>query len=342
MPPLWYCGGIFFGVTLQLILRHIIFMNRLSFLLLAGIVALMPTSCNSNDDGGPASIEIPGVTIDGDVDCCSAEEALQVYKFLQTVKIIPSLSTVVADKYNVFAYAKNGTFHEGYNEIYFVATKKSNGNYIKNFDVTAITPLMHMAAMNMSHSAPASAGVASFNDNYLAVRRGWVSFPMATSDDDSWTLAYQADVLGATGSIGATELTVSALPDGQKWVQSFKLGDKTYYLSLINPSAWQTGANTISAVLALQGDDRSKPYQQATEPLTIDIEPLMPDMGNHTSPDNTPLTLQADGTYTGTINLTMSGLWRIHLTVRDAAGNIVAGGDTLTDGYSSLYWDVTL
>ena len=38
----------------------------------------------------------------------------------------------------------------------------------------------------------------------------------------------------------------------------------------------------------------------------------------------------------------MTGLWRIHLTVKDADGNIVAGGDDLKDGLSSLYWDVTL
>jgi len=80
----------------------------------------------------------------------------------------------------------------------------------------------------------------------------------------------------------------------------------------------------------------------ATETFTVDIDPRMPDMGNHTSPNNTSLVKQADGSYLGTINLTMTGLWRIHLTVRDAQGNVVAGGDDQSDGYSSLYWDVTI
>jgi phosphoribosylamine-glycine ligase len=75
---------------------------------------------------------------------------------------------------------------------------------------------------------------------------------------------------------------------------------------------------------------------------TIEIDPRMPDMGSHTSPDNTPLVKQKDGSYQGNINLTMTGLWRIHLTVKDTKGNIVAGGDDLKDGFSSLYWDVTL
>lgn len=68
----------------------------------------------------------------------------------------------------------------------------------------------------------------------------------------------------------------------------------------------------------------------------------MPDMGNHTSPDNVALTHQTDGSYQGAINLTMTGRWRIHLTIRDGEGNVVAGGDDLADGYSSLYWEVTI
>ena len=98
-------------------------MKKVMRLVFAAAVLMGLVSCNSNDDFGTQAIEIPGVTIDGDVDCCSAEEALQVYRFLQTVKIIPELSTVVDGQYNVFAYSKTGSFHTGYNEIYFVATK---------------------------------------------------------------------------------------------------------------------------------------------------------------------------------------------------------------------------
>ena len=47
-------------------------------------VALSLTACNSNDDGVQAGIEIPGITITDDADCCSAEEALNTYNFLQT------------------------------------------------------------------------------------------------------------------------------------------------------------------------------------------------------------------------------------------------------------------
>ena len=312
-------------------------MKKVKGLFLVLVVAAL-TACNSNDDFGTQTIEIPGVTIDGDIDCCSAEEALQVYRFLQTVKIIPELSTVVDDQYNIFAYSQTGSLHSGYNDIFFVATKKKTGNYIKNFDITGITPLMHMVKMDMYHSTPVGPDAASFNNGYLAVKRTWVSFLMNTSENGSWTLSYDAQVLGKTGGIEKRDIVVDALPQGQAWLKSFKVGDATYFLSLVNPLDFKTGTNTITAYVSKKSEKATVPYALAEETFTVDIDPRMPDMGNHTSPGNTPLVKQADGSYAGTINLTMTGLWRIHLTVRDAQGNIVAGGEEL----STLYWDVTI
>ncbi|MBR5936118.1 MAG: FixH family protein [Bacteroidaceae bacterium] len=308
----------------------------------AVLFGVVLSSCNSNDDLGSQDIEIPGVTFDGDIDCCSAEEALQIYRFIQTVKIIPELSVTIDDKYNVYAYTKSGSFHNGYNDIYFVATKKKNGNYIKNFDITALKPVMLMVKMNMKHSTPVSAGVSSFNGNYLAVKRGWISFVMNTSDAGSWTLAFDYSILGSKGTTSETDITVDALPAGQAWIKSFKVGDDTYYLSLVNPLDSKTGKNTVTAYVSKKSTPATTPYSLAQEQFEIEIDPRMPDMGNHTSPDNVALTLQSDGSYQGTLNLTMTGRWRIHLTVKDAQGKVVAGGDELSDGYSSLYWEISI
>ena len=320
-------------------------MKYIGRLLIGSFVVLWGTtmtSCNSNDDFGAQAIEIPGITIDGDIDCCSAEEALQVYNFLQTVKIIPELSTVVDGQYNVFAYSKTGTFHTGYNEIFFVATKKKNGNYVKNYDITDVAPQMLMVKMNMKHSTPVGGSAESFDANRLAVKRTWVSFVMNTSEAGSWTLSYHASVLGSTGGIEAADITVAGLPEGQQWLKSFKAGGDTYYLSLVNPTDWTTGTNAIRTYVSKKSTEATVPYALASGPFTIDIDPRMPDMGNHTSPDNVALTHQTDGSYQGAINLTMTGRWRIHLTIRDGEGNVVAGGDDLADGYSSLYWEVTI
>lgn len=314
--------------------------NLLSFIF--GLTVLTLYSCNSNDDITNNGLEGTGITITDDVDCCSAEEALQVYKYLQTVKIIPELSIVVDGKYNVFAYSKSGSLHKGFNDIYFVATKKETGNYIKNFNLKDITPLMHMVKMDMYHSTPASEDVESFNDAYLAVKRGWISFLMETSEAGTWQLSYTAEVLGKTATLDNADINIAALPEGQEWLKSFKIDNTTYFISLANADELKTGTNTLKAYISRKGDDITKHYPLATEKFTVDIVPTMPDMGNHTSPDNSPLLQQEDGSYQGTLNLTMTGLWRIHLTVKDSGGNIVAGGDELSDGFSSLYLDITI
>ena len=291
------------------------------------VVAL--TACNSNDDGVQAGIEIPGITITDDADCCSAEEALNTYNFLQTVQLVPELTTEIDGKYNVYVYTKTGGFHTGYNDIYFVSTKKETNNYIKDLTVTSNSPLMYMSKMNMYHSTPY---------DYLAVKRVWVSFLMNTSENGSWTYSYEVDVLGKTGGVEKKDIVVNALPDGQVWLKSFKVGDDTFFLSLVNPTDWKTGANNIKAYVSKKSNPITTPYALAAETFTVDIDPRMPDMGNHTSPNNTPLVKQEDGSYQGTINLTMTGLWRIHLKVKDNEGNVVAGGE---EG-STLFWDVTI
>ena len=295
------------------------------------VVAL--TACNSNDDGVQAGIEIPGITITDDADCCSAEEALN-----KTVQLVPELTTEIDGKYNVYVYTKTGGFHTGYNDIYFVTTKKETGNYIKDVTVTSNSPLMYMSKMNMYHSTPVSDKSRIVNYDYLAVKRVWVSFLMNTSENGSWTYSYEVDVLGKTGGVEKKDIVVSALPDGQVWLKSFKVGDDTFFLSLVNPTDWKTGTNNIKAYVSKKSNPITTPYALATETFTVDIDPRMPDMGNHTSPNNTSLVKQEDGSYQGTINLTMTGLWRIHLKVKDSEGNIVAGGE---EG-STLFWDVTI
>ena len=114
-------------------------MNKKVLTLFLAIASLGLVSCNSNDD--ETGIVIDGIDLTKDVDCCSAEEALQVYKFIQTVRIIPELSTSVDGKYDVWAYSKTDTLHRGYNDLYFVVTKKKTGNYVKYFDIKNVTPL---------------------------------------------------------------------------------------------------------------------------------------------------------------------------------------------------------
>jgi hypothetical protein len=296
------------------------------------------SSCNSNssEEDSPVTITIPTE----DIECCNAEETFLAYTFLNNgyVKEIPSLRDTIGGKYAVSAYSANGKLHLGYNDLFFTVTKLSNNGYVRNFTVSEITPLMTMTAKGMKHSTPAITEGAVYDKTFPAVHRAWVSYVMSSSDNGYWELSYKISTNGQSVVHAPSTITVDALAQGQTWLKSFKYNDTTYYLTLVNPNSYQTGTNTIEAYISKQGTDKKVPYGLSDEKFTIEIYPTMPDMGNHSSPDNKALTLQDDGSYKGQLNLTMTGTWDIHLHIKDADGNTVAGDEGLSD----LYWTVTI
>ena len=311
-------------------------MKKLALYLTIGLFsANIFSSCSSSEENSTVSITIPE-----DVECCNAEETFLAYTFLNNsyVKEIPSLRDTIGQKYAVSVYSTNGKLHLGYNDLFFTVTKISNQGYVRNFTVTDITPVMTMTAMGMKHSTPAITESKVYDETFPAVQRAWVSYIMSTSDNGFWELSYKISTNGLSTVHAPSKITVDALAQGQTWLKSFKYNDTTYYLTLVNPNNYQTGNNTIEAYISKQGTDKEEPYLLSDDKFTIEIYPTMPDMGNHTSPDNKALTLQEDGSYKGLLNLTMTGTWDIHLHIKDADGNTVAGGEGLSD----LYWTVSI
>ena len=312
-------------------------MKKVAFYLIISFFSvLFFTSCSSTADDSPVIINIP----DEDDECCNAEETFLAYSFLNNgyVKEITSLRDTIDGKYAVSVYSTNGKLHVGYNDLFFVVTKISNQGYVRDFSVTGITPLMTMTAMGMQHSTPTLTESAVYNEKFPAVHRIWTSFLMSSGDSGFWELSYKITTNGKSVQHQPSVITVDALGQGLAWIKSFKHNDATYYLTLVNPNAFQTGINTIQAYVSKQSTDKKVPYPLAEDKFTIEIYPSMPDMGNHTSPNNEALTLQEDGSYQGKLNLSMTGVWDIHLNVKDAEGKTIAGGEELSD----LYWTINI
>src|SRR5690606_19729468 len=61
------------------------------------------------------------------------------------------------------------------------------------------------------------------------------------------------------------------------------------------------------------------------EGFVLNIDPRMPGMGNHGSPNNVALTSIADGVYEGRLSLTMTGYWKVNLQLLNTSGNIIKG-----------------
>ena len=75
---------------------------------------------------------------------------------------------------------------------------------------------------------------------------------------------------------------------------------------------------------------------------TVKIDPRMPSMGNHSSPNNVNATqAAAGGFYNGKLSLTMTGYWKINLQIANATGAIL-GGNEITDTVeaSNIFFEI--
>ena len=265
----------------------------------------MFSSCG-DDVQNNVVINIP----DTDEECCNAEETFLAYSFLNNgyVKELTELRDTIDNKYVLKVYSAGGKLHVGYNDLFFALIKIATDGYVRDFQVNDIRPLMTMTAMGMQHSTPAETETTVYNETFPAVRHAWVSFLMSSGDNGYWELSYKAAWQQKKIEHTPTVIEVNALPAGQNWLKSFKKDDQTYYLTLVNPNTFQTGNNPIRAYVSKQSADKKVPYLTAEETFTIEITPTMPDMGDHSSPNNTPLIKQENGVYEGNLNLSMTGL----------------------------------
>lgn len=289
------------------------------------LLGLAFSACTASDEVVP--INIP--SIDDDV-CCTQDDENNINQILAGYKEVTGLSRQSVEGYTLKVYARTANLHVGYNDLYFAVEKTESGRHIKDFEVTALSPLMDMGMM--VHSTPIA-------DKYDQIEsypifHTWVAPLMA----GEWTLPISYRIKDLSGTLPGSPVTIDPTPGGQVWLKSFKWNDQTYYLVLSNPQDLKTGVNKVSAYVSKKGDNSALPYLPSTEVFTIDIYPTMPDMGNHTSPNNEALQPQDDGSYQGKLNLTMTGVWDIHLHVKDASGKTVAGGE----GLSELYWTISI
>ena len=207
------------------------------------------TACGGSDDP-VAPINIPTE----DDECCNAEETFLAYTFLHNgyLKEIESLRDTIDEKYALSVYSRGGKLHAGYNDVFFALTKISNQGFVRDFSVTEISPVMTMTEKGMKHSTPTATESSLYDETFPAVQHAWISFVMSSSNMGYWELGYKATTQNKTVAHTGSVIEVSANATGQEWIKSFKYQDVNYYLSLVNPNAFQTGINTIQAYVSQQ------------------------------------------------------------------------------------------
>ena len=107
----------------------------------------------------------------------------------------------------------------------------------------------------------------------------------------------------------------------------------------MNPKNFQVAQNDFEMVLHKMENMMTFPV---VEDYKITMDPRMPSMGNHSSPNNQDLTYNAaTQKYEGVLSLTMTGYWKINLKLLNENDEVLKG-EEVTENLleSSLYMEL--
>jgi hypothetical protein len=249
---------------------------------------------------------------------------------------LTKVQEITNDTHIIEVYSSTGVLEQGYNAISLRIKNKTTNEYEKSASVTW-APLMHMTAMK--HACPYS--LVTKTSGKETLYDGYIVFQMPENATEYWELTVNYTMNGtaftATSKIG--------VPKSKKQrVTSFVGSDKVrYILALIEPSTPKVAINDMTVGLFKMKDMKMMEFP-IVDNFKVKIDPRMPSMGNHGSPNNMNLTQTALGTfYQGKLSLTMTGLWRINMQLLNAS-DAVLKGETIVDAdpssVSSLYFEI--
>lgn len=241
------------------------------------------------------------------------------------------VKTFSNETHKIDLYTTSGKIEQGYNKIYF-QVKGNDGVALKGVQSSWKT-LMHMTSM--SHSSPYSA--ISVSEKGETVYEGYIIFQMASNDTEYWEITFDYTVNGTAYTV-TDRVDVKA--QVKRRVESFKGTDNVrYIIAYVEPTTPKVGVNSIQAYLYKM---ENMMLFTPVDGYTIKMDPRMPGMGNHSSPNNEHLTQStASKIYTGKLNLTMTGYWKLNLQLLNAAQEVLKGeaieGEVEA---SSIYFEV--
>jgi hypothetical protein len=229
-------------------------------------------------------------------------------------------------------YSKKGELTIGYNEIKLRILDNSSDIFVKNAQISW-NPVMHMMMMN--HSCPKSTVEKVADEGNLY--EGYIMFQMAENATEYWDLTIDYTIDGVNYSITSE---IDVLATEKRTVNSFIGSDNVRYLvSYIEPTQPKVATNDIKIGVWKMETMMSFPM---VDNYTVKIDPRMPSMGNHSSPNNVHATQTSAGAfYEGKLSLTMTGYWKINLQLAKADGTVLKGEEiSSTVESSSIFFEI--
>ncbi|PBI87884.1 hypothetical protein BSF41_27550 [Flavobacterium sp. ACN2] len=260
---------------------------------------------------------------------CSSDDASEIPADETTG--LHKIQEIANDTHTIELFSSTGSLVQGYNHVSLRIKDKKTNTYITDAEISW-TPLMHMAMMQ--HSCPRSE-VGKVDKK--TIFEGDIIFQMAQNETEYWELSISYKINGAIYT-ASDKINVPA--SAKRTVSSFKGSDgNNYVIAYIAPSSPKVALNDMTVGIYKIKDMMTFPF---VDNLRVKIDPRMPSMGNHGSPNNTDL-MQRDvyGPYMGTLSLTMTGYWKINLQVLNASHEVLKGEAVTTDNpSSSLYFEI--
>lgn len=267
----------------------------------------------------------------GSISCTSDDDAQQIEK--DPMAGFNLLTGINANGHTVELYSEGDDFITGYNEIYIRVKDNADDSYFMDAEMTWM-PVMHMMAM--AHSCPRST-IALTEDN--TVSKGSILFQMAGTEEEFWELTLNYRVGGQDYS-STGKIAVKTPSDQKQQITSFMGNDDVrYVLALAAPQEPKVGVNDMQVLLFRMENAMDFPE---VKNYKLSLDPRMPGMGNHGSPNNTDLSYDADSrSYTGKLNLSMTGYWKLNLKLLNNVGEVIKGEDVTQEREaSSLFFEL--
>ena len=261
------------------------------------------------------------------ISCRTSEDPIEPQNNTENLVKIKDITN---DTHIIELYSATGTTTLGYNDLKLRIKNKSTNQYENNATISW-TPLMHMTMM--THSCPKST-VSKLENNLYG---GYIVFQMPQNATEYWDLKIDYIINGV--SYTATSMIDIPVSSKQK-VSSFMGTDNVkYVVAMIDPKSPKVAVNDMTVGVWKMQDMMTFPV---VDGYTVKIDPRMPGMGNHTSPNNVDATqILAGQMYKGKLSLTMTGYWKINLQLAKADGTVVKG-EPITDAVaaSSIYFEL--
>lgn len=281
---------------------------KLKYILPVLFIALFSAACSSDDDNNdtpPETSEVDGLT---------------------------KIQDITNNNHTIELWSKSGRFYTGYNDVSIRIKDNATNIFFKNYSMNWM-PVMQMETMQ--HSCPKS--MITKVPGKETVYQGNVIYQMTNPDGSGWSLTFNYTIDNVDYNI--TE-TIAVMQHYNQNVTSFMGSDNVkYVLALIEPQTPKIATNTMKVGLYKMENMMSFPV---VENYTITLDPRMPGMGNHGSPNNTDLTYRStESIYQGNLSLTMTGYWVLNLKLLDAMDTVLKGESVAEDHpQSSLYLEL--